>query len=288
MMYRNTVLLVLILALLVGCNLPNRGRASTPSADPVATQVSLLLTQMPTATLAPSATLPPPPTETTSPTATTAAPQAPTATIAVPTPLPSVTPPSGDPRSSLGEPTWRNTLDSGKAFYLYENDNTKVTIDNGALALTGINADGWLGWSLTFSKPALNFYLEAAFIPQACSGADMYGLVFRSTTTESGYFFGVTCDGRYNLHARNFTDGTDIILAELTASSAIQTGSNNPNRLGVMATGDKIALYANGTLLEEFTDTRYQKTGNFGALVAANETAGFTAKMDEIALWVLP
>ena len=66
---------------------------------------------------------------------------------------------------------------------------------------------GWMGWSLTFSQKPQNFYLDAVFTPQTCSGADVYGLVFRAPDTESGYFFGVTCDGRYNLRSRDFGDG---------------------------------------------------------------------------------
>jgi len=201
---------------------------------------------------------------------------------------PSPTPPTGDPKSYLGEPSWHSTLETSKAFYQYENENTRVTIENGALLLTGLSADGWLGWSLTYSNPAQNFYLEGLFSPQTCSGADLYGLVFRSADNDSGYFFGVTCDGRYNLHARNFDDGSDQVLVDLTPGSAIQIGSNSVNRVGVMANGNKIGLYANGSLLQEVTDETFKVKGNFGAIVAANNTSGFTAKMDEISLWVLP
>jgi hypothetical protein len=65
-------------------------------------------------------------------------------------------------------------------------------------------------------------------------------------------------------------------------------GSNSVNRLGVMVNGDRISLYANGVLLEETTDVTFKDQGNFGAFVSANETAGFTVKLDEIRLWMLP
>ncbi len=278
---------ILFLLLLAGCNLPTAPIETTPTTDPVATRVALLLTAAPTFTLppptaAPTAT-PVPATATLAPTAapTQAPPEQP-----APTAAPTFSP--GDPRSSLGAPTWHNTLDSGKNFYLYENDNTRVTLENGALVLTGLTANGWLGWSLTFSKPAQNFYLEAVFSPQSCSGGDMYGIVFRAPRTDAGYFFGVTCDGRYNLHARDFNDGSDNALIQLTASSAILAGSNQVNRLGVMASGNKITLYANGVSLQEINDGAYNVDGDFGALVAANDTPGFTVKMDEITLWKLP
>ena len=102
-----------------------------------------------------------------------------------------------------------------------------------------------------------------------------------------GYFFGVTCDGRYNLHARDFEEDSDTVLINLTSGSGIVPGPYQTNRLGVRAEGEKIALYANGTLLQEISDSTYG-AGNFGAFVAANETTGFTVWMEEISLWNVP
>jgi len=270
--------LTLIAVLLAGCNLPTSPIDTTPTVDPVATQISLLLTQMPTATAAATATSTP---------SVTAEP-----TQAQPTaessPTPTATLSAGSLRASLGAPAWTASLETGKAFYQYENDNTKVVMTGGALELTGITANGWMGWSLTFSQKPQNFYLDALFTPQTCSGADVYGLVFRAPDTESGYFFGVTCDGRYNLRSRDFGDGTNVAVIELSQNAAIHSGSGQTNRLGVHAVGNKIGLYVNDTLLQEVTDSSYASAGNFGAFVAANNTANFMVKMEEISLWNLP
>ncbi|RPJ50868.1 MAG: hypothetical protein EHM21_04045 [Chloroflexi bacterium] len=285
-MPRIPLLFVLCLLFLSACNIPTAPPATTPTADVVATQVIQLLTAAPTKTIppveltsAPTATqIPPLPTSTSTPTMQPAS--------ATNTSAPTL--PPGDPKSSLGTPTWTYTFDSGKAFYQYENDHTRVTMENGALLLTGLTPDGWLGWSLTYSHPAWNFYLEGVLNPQACAGTDMYGLVFRAPDADSGYFYGVTCDGRYNLHARDFAANTDTILINLTSNSAILPGANQVNRLGVLANGEKISLYANGLLLQEITDNTFNSEGDFGALVAANETPGFTVKLTDISLWDLP
>jgi hypothetical protein len=278
MMRYRALSLTLIAVLLAGCNLPTSPIDTTPTVDPVATQISLLLTQMPTATAAATATSTP---------SVTAEP-----TQAQPTaessPTPTATLSAGSLRASLGAPAWTDSLETGKAFYQYENDNTKVVMTGGALELTGITANGWMGWSLTFSQKPQNFYLDALFTPQTCSGADVYGLVFRAPDTESGYFFGVTCDGRYNLRSRDFGDGTNVAVIELSQNAAIHSGSGQTNRLGVHAVGNKIGLYVNDTLLQEVTDSSYASAGNFGAFVAANNTANFMVKMEEISLWNLP
>lgn len=278
-MAKKLILPILAIVLLASCNLPSSQPLATPTADAVATQVSQLLTSMPVTTEAL-------PTDTTAPepeAAPTNTAEPPTPTPEPPTPVPSPTAPA----VVSAEPDWRDTLDSGKAFYQFENENSRVTLQDGRLVLSGLTTNGWHGWSLTFSQQPRNFDLEAILIPQACSGSDLYGVVFRAPNANSGYFFGVTCDGRYNLHRRDFDDGTDAILIQLAASTAIQGGSNATNRLGVKANGDRIGLYANGTLLQEVTDSSYRE-GYFGAFVAAYETPGFTVWLDEIALWYLP
>lgn len=276
---------ILLAALLVSCNLPTRGQPE-PTVDQVSTQVSLLLTNMPTATATaqPDTPAPPnPPVDTPEPPAPTDTPQA-----AEPTLTPTATISPEDPKSSLGEPAYQNTFDSSRGLYLYENNNTRIVHENGALLLSGLTANGWHGWTLIYSRPSKDFYLEGIFTTRDCAGADLYGIVFRMEGSDAGYFFGVTCDGRYNLHARDFKDGTDKRPVELTAHSAINSGPNSTNRLNVMASGDRIRLYANGTLLQEVTDSSFLDEGNFGAFVAANATPGFTVVLDELTLWDVP
>jgi len=277
-------LLILLSVALTACNLPT-SLSATATPDAIATQVSLLLTQAPAiegAAASPNAA-----TSTAAPTITN--PPAPTATVEPPTPT--IAPPAATmtstPTEASDPPDWTDSLDGGKAFYKYENDNTRVTQAGGHLALTGLNANGWLGWSLTFSRKPGNFRLEAVFTTQACSGTDIYGLMFRAPNANMGYFFGITCDGRYSLHVRDFENDTDTMLINTATATGIIAGSYQTNRLGIHAEGEKISLYANGTLLQQINDTTYS-AGNFGAFVAANETPGFTVWMEEISLWNIP
>ena len=94
----------------------------------------------------------------------------------------------------------------------------------------------------------------------------------------------MTCGGQYNLFARDFNNNTDTELIALKTGSGINTGSNQVNRLGVLAQGGKISLYVNGALVDEINDSTYS-TGYFGALVAANQTAGFRVDLDQVKLW---
>ena len=277
-MIRRTVLIFVLVLLLAGCNLPQNDVAeNTPTADVVATEVSRMKTEMPTATLPPTpeplvatGTLPPPaPSDTPAPVVEPSA----TATLD-----------PQDPAIALGSPTWKDSLDTTKNFYLYENDNTAIEAGSGSLRLIGRTNIGWIGWSLTYAQSSANFYLEGAFVTGTCSGADLYGLVFRANKENAGYFFGVTCDGRYNLHARDFNNNGDTEILELKSNPAILTGSNQTNRIGVKTEGGRLMLYANGALLEEVNDSAYT-SGYFGPFIAGYDTAGFTVDLDQIALW---
>jgi hypothetical protein len=275
------LLLTMIIAL-PACSMPLAPSVTlTPTTDAVATQVSLLLTAQPSATqpemptTAATGTLPP--LKTSTPTIEPSATLAPSAT-------PTLNP--NDPRATYGNPSWSDTLESAKNFYLYENDNTKIDSTPGAIVLTGKNANGWIGWTLTYSQNPTNFYLEATFKTGDCAGSDLYGMVFRASKDNTGYYFGVTCDGQYNLHGRDFNNNEDAEIIPFKQAGAIHSGANQTNRLGILAQGDKIRLYANGTLLEEVTDSAYS-SGYFGPFIAAYHTANFTVNMDEIDLWKL-
>ncbi|MEI8130786.1 MAG: hypothetical protein WCG34_00030 [Leptolinea sp.] len=263
--------------IIVSCNF--LASQSPELKDNISTEVSQQLTTAPieliTATEIPAtedsnAATPspqdPPPTATESPT--------PTITM-----TPTLSP--DDPRIKLGAPDWKEDFSkANNNFYQYEDAQSRFVYDSGALALTAKNPNGWTGWSLSYPKPK-NFYLEATFKVETCSGLDRYGLVYRAPNFENGYFFGLSCDGQFLLRIYN-QQGT---LIPWTPNPAILQGSNQVNRLGILAQGDRYAFYANGKLLQETKESTFIEAGLFGAFIASSNTSNFTVRMDEIAFW---
>ncbi|MEW6567056.1 MAG: SdrD B-like domain-containing protein [Chloroflexota bacterium] len=206
-----------------------------------------------------------------------------------PTVTPTPTPSSSDPRAQLGEPTWRDAFDSGGNWGLYDRDPARFAIEDGFMVMSDQNADQIDWWLLTWPE-VTDFYLESQLTFGTCADGDRAGLVFRGHVTpegsvDSGYLFGVTCDGRYSL--RSWQDPTLSSLVTWTQDSRIQSGENANNRIGVWAKGNIIRLYVNGEQLTEITDTAHAGR-MFGLFVGAARTAGFTARVDEIAYWLLP
>jgi len=233
---------------------------------------------LPTATAAPTTTPEPTSTSTPSPTAAVTA----TATLS-PTP----TQPSTDPRLHLGSPTWQDTFDTVANWPLYEDEHVRFEIEGGLLRMTAFNPDSWDGWMLTWANVG-DIYLEMSVTTGDCGGLDHYGLMLRSSSTDKGfvgYLFGLSCNGRYSL--RIWNGEAYRTLVGWTQSDRIIQGARATNRIGIWSEGNRLRLYANGSLLTEVTDSTYS-TGLFGVFVGSANTRDFTVEVPEIVYWALP
>ena len=290
-MKKYLIFTLLVLILLASCSTATK--VPTPSQSQIDTQVAIILTQAPTSTreptsvptMVPVTTTPVPPVPTATATAIpTAAPTA-TSTPVPPTQVPPTpTVPATDPKLSLGKPTWTDSFQTGKSFGLMDSDETLVEVRDGHLYLTAKNANGFHGWTMSYPK-VQNFYLEATLKTGECSGKDRYGLVFRAPSFDKGYFFGVTCDGNFDFRRWDSDGFTGIV--DWTKNSSIATGSNQVNRLGVMAKDNKFTFFVNGVQVGEATDDNFKDAGIFGMFIASANTVNFTVEADTIAYWKL-
>lgn len=197
---------------------------------------------------------------------------------------------SDDPVKSLGQPNWKDDLANAGNWFLsssFTTDNTEFSPSAGGIVATSVKTSDGLRWYLFYEKKPKNIYLEAKFDNSACSGKDQYGIVFRAPNMEDGYayFYGLTCDGGYNLKKWD-SSGLSVLL-ENAVGDSINTGSNKTNVLGVWAKEDRLRLYANGQFLQEITNSSLINDGHFGLFINAKETPGFTIKMDEISYWLI-
>ena len=196
----------------------------------------------------------------------------------------------GDPKNSLGTPTWRDDLSTGINWNLETSNitfgNTKFSAENGKLIATSSSTSEGYVWWLNFRR-IKNAYIEATFEIDSCSGNDQYGLVVRSVNYDDGYayYYVITCDGKYDIRRR--TSAGSVMLFGQPESDQINTGSNQTNTLGVWMKNDILRLYINGQFLNEISDKELLDEGYFGLFINAVRTPGFTIKMDEIAYWLL-
>ena len=282
--------IVIIALLLTGCNLPASQNPAEPTDDSMATEIAKILTGTPVQVLiSPTAGAGQAATEEPTSEAATEAPTAePVEDTATPTPTstptmaPTATLSDTDPAKSLGTPDWVDNLDNGNN-WLTDNDAfTKIKFEGGYMKLTAItDLDGW---RLSWPAPD-DFYLEGKFQTPDCSGTDHYGLMFRTpknSGASQGYLFGITCDGKYSL--RLWDDPKMTSLVYWTASDKIIKGENVVNTLGVMAKGDTLTLYVNGSKVDEVKDKTFSE-GIFGVFVGGDNGVDFTMWLDQVRYW---
>ncbi|MBN1265367.1 MAG: hypothetical protein JXA25_07735 [Anaerolineales bacterium] len=187
-------------------------------------------------------------------------------------------------RPDFGAADYVEQFNSGTAWYIGEDSHTSFSVQNGKMVMVGKNPESWDGWSIT-SAYLSDFYIEMKVETGTCGGLDRYGLIVRAPDTNSGYLIGFSCNGQYSVR---LWDGENFqTLRDWTASSHIKSGSNQTNRLGILAEGNSFTIYANDILLAEITSSTYSE-GRYGVFVASSATNNFQARVDSISYWTSP
>ena len=260
----------------------------TASKPPVPTQApSAVPTQPPAATATQAAAATQTPAATATKPAATATGTGPTATKA-PTQGPTATQVSGDPRTTLGQPTWSDKMANSDNWPLGADSAgfTSADFKTGSLLLTALKKSD--GWRISTADSLTNFYLEETVNTSSCTGKDRYGLIFRVPVKENpdqGYLAAFTCDGQYSFRKWDGTSSSMMALTLWKTNSAIKKGANQVNRLGIMMQGSKMGLYANGVKLTEVSDPSYT-SGFFGVFAGAIDSSTYTISITEVDYWV--
>jgi len=113
---------------------------------------------------------------------------------------------------------------------------------------------------------------------------DCGGIAFRNDGSNGKvYSFKVCSDGSYDLYVYRDNNTSSTLITN--TSSAILTGANRLNTIGVVANGSTIELYANQTKLTSITDTTYA-SGEIG-LIASDITNATRVNYSNIRVWIL-
>jgi len=273
----------LFVLLLASCNRP----AAEPPPNLLATSVAATLTAQPVAIA--TSTLPP---ASPVPTATSGFPPTESATetaAAPPTPSPIPLSPD-DPRAglNLSAPDLRDDF-SQALWYVGSDDATaSFAYANGQFQVTDNLADGFLWWTTT-AREAADLYVEVTAEVGTCSGKDAYGFGIRvgGQNFDQGYTLEIACDGSYRLR-RFVSEELPVILLNWTPAAALVSGPQATNRIGLLAHGEQLQVFANGELVsaQAIEDDSYS-SGILSLFASAAQTPGLTVHFDDLALWFL-
>ncbi len=191
----------------------------------------------------------------------------------------------GDPALVLGEPDGVDNFDNASNWGQFDSACFTSQITGGQFVMTANGVPQTLCWAITW--PQLdNFYLETTLqMPETCDPQDRFGFLFRAPDNNRGYLYGFTCGGEYTL---SIWDGqATTVLVEPTESATILTDPGAVNRMGLMAFGENISLYANGVFLDTVSDYTYLDAGRIGYFVRAATETPFTVRYDQLRVWTL-
>jgi hypothetical protein len=288
------VVLCLIFFLLSGC-LPRQDTSGIVDSDKIATFVAATQTGevtpgvepvLPTDTSAPDQEQTPQSQATATETPTPTLTSTPTLTL-TPTITASPTQFSGDPVLSLGAPTFQDNFKDGSNFYLYDETQSSFQVDDNRMVLVAKKANSYETWTLSWGD-IKNFYLEiSGAFGDTCSGKDRYGMIFRAPDTSQGYLISIACDGSYRLSTWESDLEEYTTIKKWTSSEYANSGPGAVNRLGIKTKDSQLTGFINGHQVFELNDSTFNK-GRFGILVAASDTAGFTAYLTKAVYWKLP
>ena len=196
-----------------------------------------------------------------------------------------------DPAVYLGTPNWVDEMEKPEFWVAGSDEFTTAVFENGAMTFKALSETP--GWRIATTEELSKAYMEATVKMGACSGTDSYGLVVRvpkNVNYNQGYFFTITCDGRYSVRlwdGLSGENGKSLMLKNLTASALINKGKDQTNRLGVAAVGDNLTLFINGEKVEVIKNEIYA-SGFFGMFINRDNTKDLTVKVEQVRYWVNP
>jgi hypothetical protein len=97
-----------------------------------------------------------------------------------PTAIASPTLAASDPKKDLGSPDWRASFEDGSDWYLFEDDQVRLEVEDGNLKLTALKANNLESWSMSWPRLE-DFYFEITTTTgEICGGKDRYGVIVRA------------------------------------------------------------------------------------------------------------
>ncbi len=200
-------------------------------------------------------------------------------------------PETGAIPSSLGKADWSISFENKSTpWYLGPDSDVEYQISDGKLVIRTLKptADQW---RVAGSINLKDFYLQAVFkTSPICSEKDGYGLLVRAPDNingniNSGLVFSFSCDGHYRVYRMD--DGVYAGIQNWTSSSAIKAGGGQSNIMWISAKGSDFQLFANDTLIFQFSDQTFQD-GLFGLVIRSVSGNTFEVLVDEVAYWNIP
>lgn len=159
------------------------------------------------------------------------------------------------------------------------------TIARGRLTVRVPEAELFRWSTLESADPFADFYVEVDATKEAGPADGMLGIIFRYEDIDNFYAFLISADGWYTL--LKYVDGEANRPIDWSESEALETDEGAANKLGVLADGREIAIYANDEELDRVQDRSFAE-GQIALLAGTNRDGDLEVSFDNFGLWSKP
>jgi hypothetical protein len=180
----------------------------------------------------------------------------------------------------LGDIIYKDEFQQPDDWTLPVTENGQINFSNGEANII-INASGTFLYG-TREKPDLtDFYAEITVNPILCVDQDEYGFLFRVSGRDKYYRYALSCNGEVRLD-RISTEGGKI-LYPWTRSASVPAGAPSVSRIAVLAQGDQLYLFVNGTLQTNVSDFQLQ-VGSYGIFARSTSDSAVTVSFSDLVI----
>jgi len=169
-------------------------------------------------------------------------------------------------------------------WYTFSDDNVSKFYKDGKYNIL-LKKNGWSAWSFANldlqDMDVQDFVLEVDVSQMGGPDDNDFGVVARYGDADNFSLFLISGDGYFSYLRKE--NGSWVVPANWTRSEAINRG-NAENRIGVMANGENLELYANNELLGQFKDDN-PISGDIGFWVESFDEGGVHVSFDDLAIY---
>lgn len=123
--------------------------------------------------------------------------------------------------------------------------------------LIEISAQHTIQYTTLRERTFSDFVMEVEATQLAGSLESSFGVLFRMQSPDEFYRFDITGNGHFTVERHNADGSWTRFVEDWPLANGLKQGYNVTNLLRVAAEGQNIAVYANGELLHEFSDSGY-------------------------------
>jgi len=152
--------------------------------------------------------------------------------------------------------------------------------DQYRIVVNTANADYWANPGLGFRDVSIEVDAGKAAGPDD----NDFGILCRYLDTENFYFMIISSDGYYGIGIVQNGEQNLLEPPQMYHSEAINPG-NQANHIQAVCSGSRLALYVNGVLLAEATDSTFQE-GDVGLIVGSFDEPGVDIWFDNLMITV--